>query len=91
MVEGHVGAWLPICPSTTAWSPSPFRGGFKDIRRPLISAEQIGPLTRPHKRLQSLHPREKADKIILPAKREHGIDQIVPDTCFALLDFQAVG
>ncbi len=34
---------------------------------------------------------EQADEIILPAEREHRVDQVVADTCFALLDFEAVG
>ena len=38
-----------------------------------------------------MNAREQADEIILPPKREHRVDQIVPDTGFALLDFEAVG
>jgi hypothetical protein len=34
---------------------------------------------------------EQADKIILSAKGEDGVDQIVADTRFLLLDLEAVG
>ena len=34
---------------------------------------------------------EQADEIVLPAKREHSVDQIVTDARLALLDLEAVG
>ena len=33
---------------------------------------------------------EQADEIVLPAQREHCIDQVVADACLALLDFETV-
>ena len=38
-----------------------------------------------------MNPRQQPDQIVLAAKREHGVDQIVADTCLALLDFEAIG
>ena len=38
-----------------------------------------------------MDPGEQADEIVLPAQREHRIDQVVADTGFALLDLEAVG
>jgi hypothetical protein len=64
---------------------------FENIRRALIPAEQVFALVSPDKPLQRLHPRKEADEIILATEREDGIDQVVADTGFALLDFQAVG
>ena len=34
---------------------------------------------------------EQADEIILAAESEHGVDEVVADTGFALLDLEAVG
>ena len=78
-------------PSVGFAATSPFRGGFKDIRRALIPGEEIGTLISGDKALQRLHPRQQADKIILPTKREHRIDQIMTKPCFSLLNFEAVG
>ena len=33
---------------------------------------------------------EQADEVVLAAKREDGVDKVVADTGFALLDFEAV-
>ena len=38
-----------------------------------------------------MDPGEQADEIILTAECEHRVDQIVADTRFALLNFEAVG
>ena len=79
----------------SGWHPQPLptgEGGFlEDIRRALVACQQIGAVSRADKRLKRMNPRQQPDKIVLPAKREHGVDQIVANTCFALLDFEAVG
>ena len=41
-------------------------------------------------RLQRMDAREQADEIVLPAQREHRVDQVVADAGFALLDLEAV-
>ncbi len=64
---------------------------LEDIRRALVSRQQVGAVFGLHERLQRLHPREQANEIILAAERKHRIDEIVPDPCFALLDLEAVG
>ena len=43
-----------------------------------------------HERLQRFHASEQANEIILATEREHSVDQIVTDTCFTLLDLEAV-
>ena len=34
---------------------------------------------------------EQADEIVLATESEHGVDQIVADASFALLDLEAIG
>ena len=36
-------------------------------------------------------PSEQTDEIVFPTQRKHRIDQVMPDTRLALLDFEAVG
>ncbi len=38
-----------------------------------------------------MHAGKQADKVVLAAKREDRVDQVVADTCLALLDLEAVG
>ena len=64
---------------------------LQDIGRALVTGEQVGAVLGFHERLQRLHAGEQTDKIILAAEGEHGVDQIVANAGFALLDFQAVG
>jgi hypothetical protein len=68
-----------------------FLSDLQNIRRALVSGEQVLPLVGGDKPLQRLDPRKKPDEIILTAKREHGVDQVVADAGFTLLDFEAVG
>jgi hypothetical protein len=63
---------------------------LQDIRRALVSGEQVRAVPGGNKRLQRLHPREQPNEIILAPEREHRIDQIMANTRFALLDFEAV-
>ena len=76
--QGRGDGWLPTSP-------------FEDVRRTLVGHEQVGSVIGSDKLLERLHPGEKANQIVLPAKREHGIDQVVADASLALLDLQAVG
>lgn len=64
---------------------------LQDIGGALVAGEQIGAILGRDEALQRLHPREQADQIILPAQREHRVDQVVTDAGLALLDLQAVG
>ena len=41
--------------------------------------------------MKGMDPGEQADEIVLPAKREHRVDQVVPDAGLALLDLETVG
>ena len=38
-----------------------------------------------------MNPRKQPDEIVLAAEREDGVDQVVPDPGFTLLDFEAIG
>ncbi len=60
---------------------------LEDIRRALVGGEEIGAVVAGDKGLQGVDPGEQADEIVLPAEREHRVDQIVADAGFALLDF----
>ena len=64
---------------------------LEDIRRALVAGEQIDPVGGADKRLKRVDAAEQADQIVLPAEREHRVDQVVADACFTLLDFEAVG
>ena len=59
---------------------------LEDIRRPLVRGEQVPPLPRLDEPLQRLHPRQQPNKIVLPAKREHRVDEVMPNPGLALLD-----
>ena len=63
---------------------------LQDIRRTLVSAQQIRAFSCCNICLQCLHPRQQPDQIVLATKAKHGINQIMPHTRFALLDFEAV-
>jgi hypothetical protein len=64
---------------------------LQNVRRALVGGEQVGALPRLDEGLQRLHPRQQPNEIVLPAKREHRIDQIVPNPRLALLHLQPVG
>src|SRR5690606_5970158 len=64
---------------------------LQQIRRALIAREQVRAVVGRHKGLQRLDAGQQTDEIILIAKREHRIDQVVTDAGFALLDLEAVG
>jgi hypothetical protein len=72
------------------WDDGIFARLLQDIRRALVAREQIGAVLGRHERLQRLHAREQPNEIILAAERKNRVDQVVPDTGFALLDLEAV-
>jgi hypothetical protein len=57
----------------------------------LVTGEQVGAVRRADERLQRMDAREQTDEIVLPAKREHRVNQVVADTGFLLLDLEAFG
>jgi hypothetical protein len=64
---------------------------LEDIGRALVAREQVGAVLGADEGLQRMDAGEQADEIILPAEREHRVDQVVADAGFALLDLEAVG
>ena len=64
---------------------------LQDIRRALVAGEEVSPLPGFDERLQRFHPSEQADEVVLAAEREHGVNEVVADAGFALLDFEAIG
>ncbi len=63
----------------------------EDIGGALVAREQVRAVIGADEGLQRLHAGEQADEIVLAAKGEDSVDQVVADTGFALLDFEAVG
>ena len=64
---------------------------LQDIRRALVACEQIHTVLSGYESLECMDTGEQAHEIVLAAECEHGVDQVVTNACFALLDFQAVG
>ena len=64
---------------------------LEDVRGALIACEQVGAVVGRDEGLQRVDTGKQADEIILAAKREHRVDQVVANTGFALLDLEAVG
>src|SRR3546814_13776770 len=64
---------------------------LQDVRRALVAREQICAVVGGDKALERLHPREQPDEIVLPSKRDHGVDQAVAATSFPFLDRKSVG
>ena len=60
---------------------------LEDIRRAFVTGEQVGAVRRGDEGLEGMDPGEEAHEIVPPAEREDRVDQVVADTCFALLDF----
>jgi hypothetical protein len=86
-------------PASTHPQPLPSREGsvrgppflLEDIRRALVAGEEADAILGGDERLQRMDAREQADEIVLSAKREHRVDQVVPDARLALLDLETVG
>ncbi len=57
----------------------------------LYPARQVGAVLGFHERLQRMNACEQTDEIVLATQREHRVDEVVPNACLALLDFEAVG
>ena len=103
MPRGHLGGDIGARSgsSTSASGSSSPVGGIspsipcqfllEDVGRALVAGEQIGAVGGADERLQRVDAGEQADEIVLPAEREHRVDQVVADAGFALLDFETVG
>ena len=70
------------------------RGGvpllLQDVRGALVAGEEVRAFGRLHERLQRADAGEQADEVVLAAEREHGVDEVVADAGFALLNFEAI-
>ena len=62
----------------------------QDIGGALVAGEQVGAVFGSNEGLQGFDAGEQADEVVFAAECEHGVDQVVTDTGFTLLDFQAI-
>ena len=62
---------------------------LQNIRRPLVTSEQIAPPTRLNKGLQRLNPSNETEGLIV-SKDKDGINQIVSNPPRTLLNFEPV-
>src|SRR5690606_4223541 len=63
----------------------------KNIRGALVTGKQVLAIFRAQEVGQSLNALHDENEIILPFKREDGVDKIMPRTAIPQIDFQAVG
>ena len=63
----------------------------EDVGGALVAGEEVGAFGSLDEGLEGPDPGEQPDEIVLAAEREDGVDQVVADPGFALLDLEAVG